>query len=301
MSQKDITEKLLEDYEDVFADIVNVLLFGGQEIVLPESLTDTNLKSRYKADDAKLHEQERDVTKLLKDKNINIALYGIENQTKSEKIMPLRILGYDGASYRSQLLKDASGKLYPVVTIVLYFGWEKHWNQPKNLKGVVNVPAELDRYVNDYTIHVFEIAWLSDSQVQLFKSDFRIVAEFFTQLQKDCEYKPSSQEIVHVDAVLKMLSVFGQAEEFSQLIQAKNHKEDKTMNKMIARIVNEGREEGRLEGLEVGRLEGRLEERKSAIRTLADTLKELGKSSDYIIEKIVEKFGLTEAEAAKYI
>lgn len=285
MNQKDITEKLLEDYEDVFADIVNVLLFDGQEIILPESLADTNIKSQYKADDTKLHELERDVTKLWKDKKINIALYGIENQTKSEKIMPLRILGYDGASYRSQLLKDASGELYPVVTIVLYFGWEKHWNQPKNLKGVVNVPVELDKYVNDYSIHVFEIAWLSDRQVQMFKSDFRIVAEFFTQLRKDCEYKPSSQEIVHVDAVLKMLSVFGQAEEFSQLIQSKNHKEGKTMNKMIARIVNEGR----LEGREIG------------IRALVDTLKELDKSSDYIIEKIVEKFGLTETEAAKYI
>lgn len=122
MNQNDITEKLLEDYEDVFADIVNVLLFNGQEIVLPEALTDATPNSQYKADDTLLHEQERDVSKLWKDKKINIALYGIENQTKSEKNMPLRILGYDGASYRSQLLKDASGELYPVVTIVLYFG-----------------------------------------------------------------------------------------------------------------------------------------------------------------------------------
>ena len=32
MGEKDITEKTLEDYADVFADIVNVLLFdGGQQ------------------------------------------------------------------------------------------------------------------------------------------------------------------------------------------------------------------------------------------------------------------------------
>ena len=29
MGQKDITEKVLEDYNDVFADIINGLLFGG--------------------------------------------------------------------------------------------------------------------------------------------------------------------------------------------------------------------------------------------------------------------------------
>ena len=38
MGQKDITEKLLEDYNDVFADIVNVLLFRGNRIVKEESL-----------------------------------------------------------------------------------------------------------------------------------------------------------------------------------------------------------------------------------------------------------------------
>ena len=30
MGQKDMTEKLLEDYNDVFADILNVLLFEGR-------------------------------------------------------------------------------------------------------------------------------------------------------------------------------------------------------------------------------------------------------------------------------
>ena len=31
MGQKDITEKILADYNDIFADIVNVLLFHGEE------------------------------------------------------------------------------------------------------------------------------------------------------------------------------------------------------------------------------------------------------------------------------
>lgn len=47
------------------------------------------------------------------------------------------------------------------IGIILHFGMG-HWNQPKNLKKVVKVPDELDQYVNDYKIHVFEIAWLTD-------------------------------------------------------------------------------------------------------------------------------------------
>ncbi len=44
MGEKDITEKTLEDYADVFADIVNVLLFDGEQRVLPEDLVDTTAR-----------------------------------------------------------------------------------------------------------------------------------------------------------------------------------------------------------------------------------------------------------------
>ena len=63
MGEKDITEKTLEDYADVFADVVNVLLFDGEQRVLPEDLVDTTARSQFKADDGVLHEQERDVVK----------------------------------------------------------------------------------------------------------------------------------------------------------------------------------------------------------------------------------------------
>lgn len=49
--------------------------------------------------------------------------------------MPLRIMGYDGAAYRNELnAKDV--KMYPVVTVVLYFGWEQRWKKPRCLKDV---------------------------------------------------------------------------------------------------------------------------------------------------------------------
>ena len=63
MPEKDITERHLESYNDVFADIMNVLLFDGQRRVLPDDLRDTRARTQYKAD-GKLHEQERDVSKL---------------------------------------------------------------------------------------------------------------------------------------------------------------------------------------------------------------------------------------------
>ena len=40
MGQKDIAEKRLESYNDVFADIVNVLLFSGEKLIAEDQLED---------------------------------------------------------------------------------------------------------------------------------------------------------------------------------------------------------------------------------------------------------------------
>ena len=62
MAEKDLTEKILEDYPDVFADIVNGLLFDGREVIKTDELEDMKLHSAYRAE-GKLHDIERDVAK----------------------------------------------------------------------------------------------------------------------------------------------------------------------------------------------------------------------------------------------
>lgn len=170
---------MLEDYNDVFADIVNTLLFDGKEVVKPEQLENAKDKSQFKADDGKLHEQERDVSKYWKNGKIKIALWGLENQTTVDADMPLRVISYDGASYKSQILNSKDSR-YPVITLVLYFGTTK-WDKPINLHGCFEIPDEMKSFVNDYKINLFQIAFLSDEKVKKFKSDFGIIADFFIQ------------------------------------------------------------------------------------------------------------------------
>ena len=162
MKEKDITQKVLEDNNDIFADIVNVLLFDGKSEVEENELVNTTVHSQYKAEDGKVHEQERDIAKYWKRGGTDIVLYGIENQTKVEKRMPARISGYEGASYRGQYDKKT---IVPVITMVLYYGTDRKWTAPKNLKSLIKVPDNLDKYVNDTKANVFEIAWLTDEQI----------------------------------------------------------------------------------------------------------------------------------------
>ena len=58
MGEKDITEKTLASYNDVFADIVNGLLFNGRPVIDPDDLSDAAPYSMYKAD-GQIHGQDR--------------------------------------------------------------------------------------------------------------------------------------------------------------------------------------------------------------------------------------------------
>ena len=132
MGEKDIAEAGFIALNDVFADIFNVLIYKGKRIVNEEELVEVSRTSQYKSDDDILHEQERDVVKKWQGKGINMILMGVQNQTRPDKDMPFRIIGYDGASYRSQLLEGK--ERYPVITIVLYFGEKMRWNYPTRWK-----------------------------------------------------------------------------------------------------------------------------------------------------------------------
>ncbi len=251
MGEKDITEKVLEDHNDVFADIINGLLFAGEQRVLPEALENTGIHSQYKAEDEKVHELERDVAKYWKEREVQLAICGIENQSTIEKNMPFRIIGYDGAAYRSQLQQNRK-KILPVVTIVLYFGTDRHWRSGKNIKSLLEIPAGLDEYVSDYQIKVFEVAWLSEEQISHFRSDFRIVANFFVNKRKNKDYIPDDPtEIRHVDEVLKLLQVMTGDERYKQIFQKK--KGVRSMCDVAERLEKRGIEKGIEKGIEIGR------------------------------------------------
>ena len=241
MGQKDTTEKLLMDYNDVFADIVNGLLCKGEQVVQPCDLVMSQPISQYKAD-GKIHEMERDVCKYWKPGNVRIALYGLENQTRVENFMPFRIIGYDGSAYRAQLLEKQE-TVVPVVTMVLYFGTETRWNKPTNIKALMDIPRWLDPYVTDY-----KIAWLSEKELDQFQSDFRIIARFFVEKRKNSNYIPEDpMEIEHVDEFLKLMAVLTGDNRYVDILRFEG-KEIVSMCDVAARLENIGLQKGLAEG-----------------------------------------------------
>ena len=247
MAEKDITEKNLEALNDVFADIVNVLLFKGEQVINEKDLEADTTKSMFKAD-GKIHEQERDVSKFWKNGEIRISILGIENQTAQDSDMPLRVISYDGASYKQQLLDKNQKKRYPVATLVLYFGTEEKWSKAKHLYDCFEVPEKLKPFVNDYKINVFNIAFLSPKTIAMFKSDFKIIAEYFRAKRLNQKYKGSKEKLKHANETLKMFSALTGDDSFEKVYNEDNFKKGGiTMCDVVERIRNDGRTEGRTE------------------------------------------------------
>lgn len=244
MAEKDITEKNLEALNDVFADIVNVLLFKGEQVINEKDLEADTTKSMFKAD-GKIHEQERDVSKFWKNGEIRISILGIENQTAQDSDMPLRVISYDGASYKQQLLDKNQKKQYPVATLILYFGTEEKWSKAKHLYDCFQIPEKLKPFVNDYKINVFNIAFLSPKTIAMFKSDFKIIAEYFRAKRLNQKYKGSKEKLKHANETLKMFSALTGDNSFEKVYNEDNFKKGGiTMCDVVERIRNDGRTEG---------------------------------------------------------
>ena len=285
MAEKDITEKNLEALNDVFADIVNVLLFKGERLIDENELEADTTKSMFKSD-GKIHEQERDVSKIWKNGEIRISILGIENQTTQDSDMPLRVISYDGASYKQQLLDKNRKKRYPVATLVLYFGTDEKWSEAKRLYECFNIPEKLKPFVNDYKINVFNIAFLNPKIIAMFKSDFKIITEYFRAKRLNQKYKGSKEKLQHTNETLKMFSALTGDDSFEKAYNEGNFERGGvTMCDVVERIRNDGIAEGILEG-KADIIKKMLDAKALTIEQIADILKLPVKEVQKIARKV---------------
>ena len=312
MGQKDITQKKFEAYNDVFSDIVNGTLFDGKEVIKPEALVDAMAKSQYKADDNVIHEQERDVAKYWTDKNcyIRLALLGVENQLAIDMDMPLRVIGYDGSSYRDEMNQDeivideGTGKKhkirhkrYPVVTIVLYFG-KTPWKKPLSLYDVLEIPADLKPFVSDYKINLIDVPRLTGEHVEKFTSDFKIIADYFVQLNESNDYVPKDKTIKHADSFLKLMSVLTQDDKYAEMGKKIAHeREGFNMCKVLDKAEARGEARGKAIGEAMGEARGKAI---GALNNTVEILRVIIAKNSWSKEQAMEFIGIPKSEFAKY-
>ena len=224
MGKKDIAEKLYTENNQVFADIVNYMVYDGVEMVHPADLMELGSEELILKGGDK-QQRYRDVMKkvvIRQDKDAIYMLVSLENQSEVHYAMPVRNMLNDSMRYMRQVeqirrerfqqgRKKAGPQEHiamdgqthaeflsgmPIITIVILFQ-DQTWNGPKSIHEMLNTtdPAVL-KYVQDYKIHVIAPADMTEDELRKFQSSMREVLNFI-KYSKD---KRKLAQIMQADA-----------------------------------------------------------------------------------------------------
>ena len=202
MGAKDLAEKNLLQYKDVFSDIVNVNLFGGRCYVLAEELSREPGEMITKAvSDDKLCQLQMDVPMKCQKHNRSFFLC-LENQSEKNNVMPVRDMGYQHAKYMEQIkeVKESnrktgnypnpmtkelndSQKLSPVITLVLNYS-QNEWGKPRCLNDMLEFPedmkCELELWIPSYSVCVINLASQPETTIRQYQSDFKYIVRYLS-------------------------------------------------------------------------------------------------------------------------
>ena len=202
MGAKDLAEKNLLQYKDVFSDIVNVNLFGGRCYVSAKELSREPGELITKAvSDDKLRQLQMDVPMKCKKHNRSFFLC-LENQSDKNNVMPVRDMGYQHAKYMEQIkeVKESnrktgnypnpmtkelndSQKLSPVITLVLNYS-QNEWGKPRCLNDMLEFPEdigeELTKWIPEHPICIINLASQPETTIRQYQSDFKYIVRYLS-------------------------------------------------------------------------------------------------------------------------
>ena len=272
MKEKDLREKHLFSKNDVFSSAWNELSGDEKTCAQPpllfaaDDLTEAPTELVTIINGALLHRY-RDVFKQCKDKfGLNIAFFGLENQTEPEGDMPVRVMLYDALGYYAQTQQhDRPKKLIPIFTRVLYFGYTKRWNTPRSIGDQCTILPSLASRFQNYRIEVFELAWLSDEQIERLTGDLKVLAVFLRKMRRQELDDWPDLEIKYVPEVLDLLTAITGHRQLKQNKRKYAKRQGRiTMcelfqkhdNDLIKKGMKQGEAKGRAEGMKQGKAEG---------------------------------------------
>ncbi len=283
---KDVTQKNLEGFPDVAADILNVFIHGGRQVVEAKRLYPAPTETEYAAPGSALRNQLEDISKYEMSEGKIRVQYLLANQSERDEGMILRKAGYVGAIYREQYdgkVKDC----FPVVALLLYWG-NRHWRKPCSIRELfkgTDLHPKLWNLVDDFRLHVFEMRNLPLEVRERFTSDMRHVADYLAEGNGFRSDRP----VVHKEALIRLLRALGgdtDVEDTARILEEMNVKEEDeiTMCELFDQYTRRGIKEGFSEGLQQG------------LKALISTCRELGVSFDETAARVKEKFSLEDEE-----
>lgn len=125
-------------------------------------------------------------------------------------------------------------------------GTKDTWSTSQSLYDCFeNVPEKLMPFISNYKINVFNLAWLSEEQISMFKSDFKCVAEFLKTQRLKTKYTGSKEKLQHANETLKLFTALIGDDTFEKVYNENiSEKGGANMCNVVEDILNRGRTEG---------------------------------------------------------
>lgn len=247
MAEKDLTQKILLSFGDVFADCENALAYGGLQRLKSENLQPAPTESYYRGKKG-LHNQFADVSAyLVKDGAIRMQFL-IGNETELEKYQVLRKASYQGGAYRAQL--GTERPVYPVIGMVIDWTHKKSriamsLHELLRAEGVTQ--EDLER-VDDVKLEVYHIRSLEKEIRDRFVSDMGFVVDY---LNEGGFENRKEQKIVHVEALCEMMDVLTGDTRFTEQVEELLKRQEEGGKVLMSEYIDmlEARGESRLTAL----------------------------------------------------
>ena len=271
-----------------FACLINTCLYQGQDVVKPQDLMLV---------DPKIQAYTRDVLMLWNGRYGSYYL-GIENQLIENYPMPYRILQYDCLVYKDQMdvlekehrkKKDlrsseeflsginASDRLIPCITIVIYYGtrpWQTNFSM-KDMFDVKDMSSLIDFRMNLIEVHS-DTHQYKDKELDLVFSITREILNGNFVIIKE-KYKQSIPKQVAL-----VIASMAKDEELYQ--QIKEEKEAIIMCESLDRMREEYGTKRYLQGEADGLQKGKIQGKEEGVLTILKNLLKKGISDSYILE-----------------
>ena len=260
MGAKDLAEKNLLQYKDVFSDIVNVNLFGGRCYVSAKELSREPGELITKAvSDDKLRQLQMDVPMKCKKHNRSFFLC-LENQSDKNNVMPVRDMGYQHAKYMEQIKEVKESN-------------RKTGNYPNPMTKELNDSQKLSPVIT-LVLNYSQKEW--ETTIRQYQSDFKYIVRYLScgndRRKLDEYFQTTEFQLDHPEAFLDWLSAvtndrrYRKAKELIQETEGKGGRinmcvlldmyEERGIEKGIAQGEARGIEKGIAQGLEQGEARG---------------------------------------------
>lgn len=304
MPNKDLSQKLLVQLPDVFADIFNGIVFHGEQVIRPENLKPRPTEAIVQSENSSLKGMLRDVCKEDTRSGVDYIILGTENQSGVDYTMPQRVMGLDYASYEEEIRRlmranvkagykagsrriRKGQKISPAVTLVLNYG--KKWDGPLCLKDMLKLPdgkyETLLPFIQDYRINLVNLADLTEEDARKFRSDFRFLVKYMIREADEDSlrelFEDDNDIIEHPRETLLAMAAITKDDRFLEISEDVEERSDVSMCFIL--------DEAEKRGIEIG------------IRAFIDDNLEEGKRDEVICEKLCRRFELTQAEAQGYL